>query len=329
MDKFSIVEVGDRRYRVRGGLGGSSGGHISRLQGSPAGGAEGSRCERVSVTVPRQLHRFLVGAKGSTIIRLREQSGAKITVPGERAKSDQVEIEGLPEQRAKAQALIEQLVSSSMDKVPYTHFISLPLTDTDVQRRVGDFKRDVGQGALRAVSAGSFSRPGSLHITLGMLRLLTPAEVTRAAELLKSLDDEIRQILDSRQLVVTVGRLAVMEADPARARVVYACVEDYEDRDQGRLQRVCDFVRDRFDREGYIDEKRPLKIHVTLVRAKPARGSDGDDSRGFTVDAKPLLKEFGALSFGVCRLGQIQIARRFTQTDSGAYESDGTLHLPA
>ncbi|KAJ2715051.1 hypothetical protein H4R19_001411, partial [Coemansia spiralis] len=115
MDTFTIVNVGSRRYRVRGGLGGSGSGQIALQQQRPAGSSEaGGKSERVSVSVPRPLHKFLIGEKGSTIERLREQSGARITVPAERAKSDVVEIEGLPEQRAKAQALVEQLVRVSM-----------------------------------------------------------------------------------------------------------------------------------------------------------------------------------------------------------------------
>ncbi|KAJ1733966.1 activating signal cointegrator 1 complex subunit [Coemansia biformis] len=335
MKEISIVEVGSRRYRVRTGLAGSVGGYSSRFQ-EPQGGdgpsaARQGKSERLSINVPRQLHKFLIGSGGSTIEWLREQSRAKITVPAERSKSDMVVVEGLPDERTKAQVLIAQIVDANISKVPYTHFVSIPIADQAVQRKVGEFQRDAEGGLLRAVASSSFVRPGSLHITLGMLRLLTPADVAEAVKLLKSLEEDIRQLLGSRPLVVKIGQLAAMESDPAKARVIYARAEDFEDQDKGRLQRLCYFVRDRFDREGYIDEKRELKIHVSLVRAKPARGSEASGAEtdgGFTVNAAPLLREFGALSFGVSRLGQVQIARRFRHTENGAYESDGSVPLP-
>ncbi|KAJ2776041.1 activating signal cointegrator 1 complex subunit [Coemansia javaensis] len=343
MSGFSIVEVGSRRYRVRAGLGGRPGGAGGGFGDSQGVAARAGGSERESIAVPRQLHRLLIGRHGATIERLREQSRAKITVPGERSRSDRVEIEGLAEERARARELIAQVVEAGMASVPYTHFLSLPVADADVQRRVGEFQRDAGSGHLRGAGRAGFVQPGSLHITVGMLRLLTPADVARAVALLKSLGDEVRQALEGRPLVVAVGRLAAMEPDPARARVIYACAEDFEDRDRGRLERVCRLVRGRFDSEGFIDEKRELKIHITIVRAaggaKEPGAKDADAKEpgakdaagargGSTVDARPLLKEFAALSFGVCRLGQIQIARRFARTETGAYESDGAIALP-
>ncbi|KAJ2344311.1 activating signal cointegrator 1 complex subunit [Coemansia erecta] len=209
----------------------------------------------------------------------------------------------------------------------------------DVQRKVGEFQRDAQQRFLQGADCSSFVNPGSLHITLGMLRLLSPADVSRAVEFLRSLGKEVAEILGPKPLLVAIGKLAAMEPNPSQARIIYAKADDFDD--SGRLHRLCAFVRDKFDDAGYIDEKRELKVHVTLVRAKPAHDDRGVESSedtlaeakkgkargGFSVNAVPLLKEFGALSFGMCRVGQIQIARRFRHTESGAYENDGALLL--
>ncbi|KAJ1838648.1 activating signal cointegrator 1 complex subunit [Coemansia sp. RSA 2706] len=342
-----IVKVGSRRYRVRTGLGGSSDFEAagafepSKPQPTPHGnvGPNTGKSERISINVPRQLHKYIVGTRGSTLDKLRQESHAKITVPPERNRSDLIEIEGLADEREKAQAMITKLVANNMANVPYTHFISLPLSDLDVQRKVGEFQRDVQQRFIQNADCSSFVNPGSLHITIGMLRLLAPADVTKAVEFLKSLGKDIDGILGARPLLVNVGKLATMEPNPSQARIIYTNVDDFDD--GGRLKQLCALVRDKFDEAGYIDEKRELKIHVTLVRAKPARDADADSSagapagdtkrgrprNGFSVNAAPLLKEFGALSFGVCRIGQIQIARRFRHTESGAYENDGALQL--
>ncbi|KAJ2545433.1 activating signal cointegrator 1 complex subunit [Coemansia sp. RSA 1853] len=334
MNTISIVEVGSRRYRVRTGLAGSSkvpaidSGATSHNPPSESKAKHG-KSERISLNIPRQVHKYIIGARGSTLDKLRHESRAKITVPPERSRSDVVEIEGLLDERQKAEELITQIVADNMAKVPYTHFISLPLLDIDMQRKVGEFQRDA-QRVLQNVDNSSFVHPGSLHITLGMLRLLSPKDVTRAVEFLRSLAKDVAEIVGTKPLLVSVGQLATMEA-ASQARTIYANADDFDN--SGRLRRLCAFVRDKFDSAGYIDEKRELKIHVSIVRAKPAHSSaDEDDlaekgSRGFSVNAGPLLKEFGSMSFGVCRVGQIQIARRFRHAENGAYENDGALSL--
>ncbi|KAJ2450476.1 activating signal cointegrator 1 complex subunit [Coemansia sp. RSA 2336] len=341
MNSPSIVEVGSRRYRVRTMLAGNSNSSSFKASASssskeptsskPPGNskAKQGKSDRITIDVPRQLHKYIIGTRGSTLERLRQQTHAKITVPNERSKSSQIEIEGMPDERQSAQEMISKLVADNMANVPYTHFISLPLGDLDVQRKVGEFQREAHRRFLPNVHAGSFVEPGSLHITIGMLRLLSPKEVAKAVEFLKSLESGIRKVIGSRPLLATIGRLRAMEADPAQSRIIYAQAEDFDK--EGRLEQLCRFVRGKFDEAGYIDERRALKIHATVVRAKPARDSDpqggGGARSGFAVDAVPLLREFKALSFGVCRIGQIQIARRFRHDENGAYINDGALEL--
>ncbi|KAJ2615843.1 activating signal cointegrator 1 complex subunit [Coemansia sp. RSA 1365] len=348
---FSIIEVGSRRYRVRTELseGVNKRSENNSKQTSDRTGDRNEKLSRQSVRIPRQLHKYIIGTRGSTLERLKTQSQAKITIPAERNKSDIIEIEGSVEERAKAEELISQVVEKNMRNVPYTHFISLPLTDVGMQRKIEEFQHDAKQRFLRTVDNSGFVHPGSLHITLGMLRLLTPDKVAEAVELLKSLSNEIHEILGLRPLVVKIGHLATMESDITKARVIYAKVEDFSEADDDRLQKLCVFVRNSFDSKGFIDEERPFKIHVTIIRAKARQSSGTDETEapvatpeqtegteqrkgkmhgGFSVNAGPLLKELGALSFGVCRLGQIQIARRFRHAANGAYENDGSVALP-
>ncbi|PIA18271.1 hypothetical protein COEREDRAFT_79780 [Coemansia reversa NRRL 1564] len=348
---FSIIEVGSRRYRVRTelseGINNRTGNSGKQTIDKTSDRSE--KLSRQSVHIPRQLHKYIIGARGSTLERLKSQSRAKITIPAERNKSDLIEIEGSVDERAKAEELISQVIEKNLRNVPYTHFISLPLMDAGMQRKIEEFQNDAKQRFLRTVDNSGFVHPGSLHITLGMLRLLTPDKVSEAVELLRTLSNEMHEILGLRPLVVKVGRLATMESDVTKARVIYANVEDFSGADDDRLQRLCVFVRDSFDRKGFIDEDRPLKIHVTLIRAKTGQSGSADEMKaavatpeqtegteqrkgkvrgGFSVNAGPLLKELGGLSFGVCRLGQIQIARRFRHASNGAYENDGSVALP-
>ncbi|KAJ2844796.1 activating signal cointegrator 1 complex subunit [Coemansia brasiliensis] len=346
MNSPNIVAVGSRRYRVRTGLAGNSDISVtsspkSSFSSKPQNNSKArqGKSDRITINVPRQLHKYIIGTRGSTLEHLRQQTHAKITVPNERAKSNLIEIEGMPDEREHAQEMINQLVADNMANVPYTHFISLPLGDLDVQRRVGEFQREAHQRFLQGADCTSFVQPGSLHITIGMLRLLSPAEIAKAVEFLKSLESGIRKLIGTRPLLAKIGQLAAMESDPAQSRIIFAKAEDFDG--NKRLEQLCTFVRSKFDEAGYIDEKRELKIHITVFRAKPARDCDphcseqqaaetqgrGKLRSGFSVNAVSLLKEFKNLSFGICRIGQIQIARRFRHTETGAYVNDGALEL--
>ncbi|KAJ1986557.1 activating signal cointegrator 1 complex subunit [Coemansia spiralis] len=317
----NIYQVGSRRYRVRTSLCGNSTMHSQKQPQQ-----QRDRSERKTLAVPRQLHKYIIGSNGSMLAKLTDESQAKITVP---QNKDNVEIEGLADQLAKAEDLISKVVSKNMRNIAYTHFISLPISDIDIQRKIGEFQREARSSkSLCAADCSSFVEPASLHVTIGMLRLLTPADVTSAVAFLKTLQPGIHEILANQPLVVRVGGLEAMEADRQAARIIYAKADD----DGGRLQRVCRFVREAFDNAGYIDEKRELKIHITVIRAKEAKGAKdaagAARERPFGIDATALLREFGQAAFGACRVGQMQLARRFRFTESGAYASEGFVALP-
>ncbi|KAJ1645532.1 activating signal cointegrator 1 complex subunit [Coemansia erecta] len=333
MNRHEIYEVGGRKYRVRTLLNGNQNTSSSVLRQKAA---SNEKSQRKEVLLARQLHRFVVGHAGTTLQRLCEESHAKITVPSERVKSDSIQIEGLPDEIEKAEQMVKQIVQENMHKTPYTHFISMPITDIDVQRKVRQFQDDVKQEFLRDVDCSTFVDPGSLHITVGMLRLLTPAQIAEAVEYLKSLNAQIYDILGTRSLVVNVGKVRAMEKNSANARTLYTLAEDFEGT-ENKLQRLCTFIRESFSQAGYIDEKRELKIHVTVIKARVASSQKSAAAAGCTdesrrsctgINAVPLLKKHGMLSFGTCRLGQVQIAKRFNHTDSGAYESEGCVLLP-
>ncbi|KAJ1948629.1 activating signal cointegrator 1 complex subunit [Linderina pennispora] len=305
-----IYNVGTRRYRVSTPLDAST------------------------IPIARALHKYLIGKQGSTLSSIREASHCKVTIPRENSKSDTVELEGSEEEIQKARDLIDKVVKENLQKVPYTHFLSLPISDLDVQRKVSEFQRDIHGEYFKSLSDTSFNAPASMHVTIGMLRLLTTSEIKGAVKLLKSLHQEVYELLGTRSLVVKVGNPAAMETNPSKARIIYLNLEDFEGAQ--RLEKVCGLVRSRFTDAGLIDEVRPLKIHATIMRAaqdsptaadEPSQAAD-DRRRDVRVNAVPMLRRYGELSFGACKLGQIQIAKRFHFTDTGAYDSKGAILLP-
>ncbi|KAJ2745464.1 activating signal cointegrator 1 complex subunit [Coemansia sp. BCRC 34301] len=298
-----IVEVGTRRYWVRTSLSGSGSDVAKSKHSKPV--------MRQQIPVAQGLHKFIIGAQGATINGIRKETNARIIV------GDLVEVEGSADEVAAACQRIQQIVDANIQKMPYTHFLSLPISDMDVQRQVGTLQDDVRHHLPRNLIHSSMCVPATLHITIGMLRLPGPAEITKAADLLKSLQPQVYGVLNDRPLVIKIGGLAAMEANPAKARTIYAGAQDFSTVGDDRLVRVCEVVRSAFDRAGFIDEKRELKIHVSVIRAK-----------GATFDATQLVKKHGDQALGTCRIGRIEVARRFGFTGDGAYDNDGALALP-
>ncbi|KAJ2748537.1 activating signal cointegrator 1 complex subunit [Coemansia sp. BCRC 34490] len=226
-----------------------------------------------------------------------------------------------------------------MRTAAYTHFISLPITSARVQGKVAEFQNIArGRSELEGMAESSLVKPSRMHITVGMLRLATEEDRRAAAGCLESLGSGVREILGrGGPLDVRVYGVATMERDAREARILYAKVED-AGAGGDRLRRVCEYVRDAFGSAGLIDcgeMQRELKLHMTVVRASGtspvANGGEGRRARSrrrFTVDARALVEEFGQAPFGTCRIGQIQIARRFHFTEDGAYANDGILELP-
>ncbi|KAJ2489062.1 activating signal cointegrator 1 complex subunit [Coemansia sp. RSA 2050] len=303
---FKIVEVGARRYRVRTSLGG-----LDDTQSKSGNTA----VVRQQMTVPQRLHKFLTGLP---ISRIQEETKARIRM----SQGDSIELEGSMDEVVAAKKRIQEVIDESTQSIPYTHFISLPISDSDVRRRVGEFQSEIKE-YLRGAASSTVCDPAKLHVTVGMLRLLDPGQVASAVELLKSLQPKVHAALGGRPLVIKLGQAAAMEDNPSKARTIYASAQDFSSIGDDRLRLVCELVRGAFDEAGYIDERRELKIHVSLIRTRAGRAAGGG---GF--DATRLLKKHGKASLGTCRIGRIEIARRFGFTGDGAYASEGSLALP-
>ncbi|KAJ2002157.1 activating signal cointegrator 1 complex subunit [Coemansia thaxteri] len=324
-------EAGKRGYRVRIPFGSSHG--TLNVSSTGAGGAAASSAtiSRHKIVVPQVLHKFVIGSRGGTLSSIQYETNARIIVPSKHDKCDFIEVEGSSKEVLMAEQRIQHIVNANIQKVPFTHFISLPISDVGVQRRVGDFQKAVQQELPTVAERLSMTNPAQLHITAGMLRLITPEQVAKAVEMLKSLQAEVCGLLDDKPLVIKLGQLAAMEASLSQARTIYVHARELDESSSEKLLQLCAMVRGVFDKEGYFDEKRPFKIHVTIFRSKwTKQGLLGECKRGSggVVDATSLFKSHGELSFGACRIDQIQIAKRFWFTESGAYVSEGSIALP-
>ncbi|KAL1920526.1 uncharacterized protein VTP21DRAFT_903 [Calcarisporiella thermophila] len=280
----------------------------------------------VKMEVVQAMHRFIIGRGGEAINKIQKETGAKVNIQKEQ---DLIIIRGTRESTEAAKLRIEDIIERSRSKIPFTHFISLPLSDPALIRRISTLHGDILALNVRGLDSTILVPTGSLHITVGMLRLLSQKEIEGCVRLLKESAQEIYDAVGTRSVRVNVEGVRVMETDPSNAHVLYAKVEGEA------MEKLCELLRDKFVKGGYMEEDKPLKPHVTLVNTKyresfnkQAPGNHGKPGGRIAFDARPIISRFGDTDFGSYRVSSVQISKRFSHEKSGAYRSEGTVALP-
>lgn len=183
-----------------------------------------------------------------------------------------------------------------------THFLCIPLVTPTSRPQLSASLTAFRTDPLNSTIPQAAIRPlGTLHLTLGVMSLLTPARVTSALDLLKSLD--VATLLSAaaqpspldakasnstptaaslpppagdseggdasaasphptvKALEITLRGLVSMH-DPTSTSVVYAAPVDAS----GQLGRFCQALKDAFGSAGLlVPDTRPLLLHATMV----------------------------------------------------------------
>lgn len=227
-----------------------------------------------------------------------------------------------------------------------THFLAIPLitpssrlqltqsitkfTDAVTNKSTNENPDGIPARAIRPV--------GTLHLTLGVMSLLDEQRVAGVMEVLKGLD--IKSLLPAavsgeayKELNITLKGLTSMH-DPSKTSILYSAPVD----ENGRLQTLCQKVRDVFVGEGFImEEDRPLLLHATILNTVYVPGVRGMGSGGhgkrkarLTVDARELLevwddfvwvKDVRVERVVLCRMG----ARKVEGSDDEEYIVEGSM----
>ena len=244
---------------------------------------------------------------------------------------------------------LDRLIDSTSSRLPYTHFISLPLPALEPSFR--RFQSSVLSPEL-ASSAGLhpsiFVRPTSLHLTLFMLALPSPALVALAASTLSSLRPALLPLLPSSGLTLSFGRLATMNDQPQRAHVVYVAVKE-EDGGGGEgtraLKAVTGALLDGFVHAGLLSEaevrrkalwkmkrgadgqqQREVNVlyHLTVINTKHRAGR-GD--RRQPVDASGMMQQLGQQDWGETRVERCELSQLHWNHQTNFYSCDATIQL--
>jgi activating signal cointegrator complex subunit 1 len=197
---------------------------------------------------------------------------------------------------------------------------------------------------------------GTLHLTLGVMSLITPEKVQSALELLRRLD--LRALLvksgmtmsqdDSRNkesekedldLKVTLQGIESMHT-PSSTSVLYA-----PPLPSPQLSAFCHSLKQAFlDAELMILDSRPLLLHATILntiyvpgvrgKAKGARAGHGKHKARLTINAEEILQDYGEFLWmkdvkvekvAICRMG----AQKVDDEEVGEeYVVEGSVSMP-
>ncbi|KIJ13191.1 hypothetical protein PAXINDRAFT_81607, partial [Paxillus involutus ATCC 200175] len=202
--------------------------------------------------------------------------------------------------------------------------------------------------------------PRRLHLTLGVMSLVDsePSNAAlhndlsnprktlpQALSHLETLRPQIAKILSGNHLFVPLQMMDIMQPDggnPDNAHVLWFGPSS-ETEDARRLRRVGEMVNKAFKEAGFITERRPLKLHCTILntmyRKPKTRGPRQPFSYKSLVTspaaqefiskprAKPDFRQPVKVDFGSWSVNEIQICKMGSYGPEGEYVSCGGLSL--
>ncbi|XP_019868874.2 activating signal cointegrator 1 complex subunit 1 [Aethina tumida] len=270
-----------------------------------------------SFYVPGPLQSVIIGTGGKKLRMLEDRTNTKIKVPKTNETGD-VKIIGNNERTvASARSQVALVVLTKREKLPVTHFISIPMTSPEIQKNFEKFRDEILNGPkTRGIVPSVFQSPANLHLTLTMLMLLDEKEIEEARQTLKICQQETIHKLFPRgqEHTIVVKGVEIMNDDPSDVHVLYGKIVQDE-----KLQQLADEIVSSFARKGFIKRQYDkVKLHVTLMNSVFNKNKE-------TFDANDVLKKYENYYFGKTIFESVQLSIRFSFSSSGYYESACTI----
>ncbi|KAI8086115.1 AKAP7 2'5' RNA ligase-like domain-containing protein [Halteromyces radiatus] len=332
MDGISLVKVQERTYRIPSA---SLLASRSTVERPPVPSYDTDSIDTTTTiyteeivthyhSVHRTYHGLLIGKGGSTLKRLKLETGTRIDIMNGK---DSVMVKGTQDKVDQAIKVIDAFIQQAFERAKPTHFLSLPTLSTYTTRKLEDFYKAISASTFhsRGLDKDMLIPSGKLHITLGVFKLLSPSDVENTLQFLKDeIVNVVRDFMDQEKVLsVRLRRLAIMQDNPQKTQVLYIQVQD--ETKNKILDKLCDTIRNKMLDAGYMQkENRPLKIHVTLIKTKPKKSEDGQEEERPTFDAQPILKSHGDLDLGVVHLDKLHLMKMST-TIIDEYISEGSI----
>ncbi|KAG1676668.1 Activating signal cointegrator 1 complex subunit 1 [Nymphon striatum] len=294
---------------------------------------------RTTISIPNTLFKFIIGTKGMTKKRIEAETRTKIIIPKPKVEDDIV-IKGVDKKGVtSAYTRLSIIADSSRQKQMFTHFISIPLTNENIEKNFETFKENVLQHCFenQNIDSSLFQNALKLHFTVGTLVLLNDADRSRATDLLHECKDEIiMPLIHGYSKSLCLKGLEYMNDDPSEVDVLYAKVLPSNSSNLlPSLQVIVDHIAEKFKRSGLmIKQYDHVKIHATIMNTlfrSEKDKSDSDKSRGFKTrecfNANMIMQKYKEFEFGEIMWNEVHLSQRYTTAQSGYYKATAKIDL--
>jgi len=226
-----------------------------------------------------------------------------------------------------------------------THFLCLPLVTSasrpHLEANLRSFRAEVTQATAQnpsGIPERAVRPAGTLHLTLGVMSLVTPGRIEAALTLLQSPD--LRGQMPSRgredvghassrpaPLTVTLRGLKTTH-EPKRTSVMFAPPVD----EDGSLYEFCVRIRNAFQAAGLlVSDTRPLLLHATIINTVYV-GGRGRKAPKLTIDAREIMQQYESFEWlKDIRIETVAICKMGAQPVMGgdeAYIVEGEVPVP-
>lgn len=254
---------------------------------------------------------LIIGKKGMTRKRIESDTRTKIAIPGQGKEDQDVQITGDSKQSvALACNRIDSIVADARKKMGFTHFLSIPCNNPELQSAFQEFQTAVLESCSdsRGLDESVFQTPTLLHMTIGTLALMDENERQKAKDIL---EESLKEMSLSKPLEILIEGLEIMNDDPSEVDVVYGKVKNSEE-----LQKLADFLVAKFAESGLMPRQFDrVKLHVTLLNTIFRKGTEDLESNSSasgreTLDSRAIMQHFGDFHFGSMILEEIHLSQR-------------------
>uniref|UniRef100_A0A5F4WC02 Activating signal cointegrator 1 complex subunit 1 n=1 Tax=Callithrix jacchus TaxID=9483 RepID=A0A5F4WC02_CALJA len=238
--------------------------------------------------------RHIVGKRGDTRKKIEMETKTSISIP-KPGQDGEIVITGQHRNGViSARTRIDVLLDTFRRKQPFTHFLSFFLNEVEVQEGFLRFQEEVLAKCSmdHGVDSSIFQNPKKLHLTIGMLVLLSEEEIQQTCEMLQQCKEEfINDISGGKPLEVEMAGIEYMNDDPGMVDVLYAKVHMKDG--SNRLQELVDRVLERFQASGLIvKEWNSVKLHATVMNTLFRKDPNAEGRYNlYTPDGKYIFKE--------------------------------------
>ncbi|KAM6186095.1 activating signal cointegrator 1 complex subunit 1 isoform 1-T1 [Rhynchocyon petersi] len=258
---------------------------------------QGFQC---SIRAPSLLYKHIVGKRGDTKKKLETETKTTINIPRPGQEGDIVITGQHRSGVVSARTRIDVLLHTFRRKQPFTHFLAFYLNEADVQERFLKFQEEVLEKCSmdRGVNGTIFQKPKKLHLTIGVLVLLSEQEIQQTRELLQQCKQEFIELQELADRVLERFQSSGLIGKEGSHVKLHATV-------------MNTLFRKDPNAEGRYNLYTPDGKYIFKERE--------------SFDGRNILKLFENFYFGALKLNSIHISQRFAVDNFGNYASCGQI----